>query len=91
MPRALVAIKLVPNAARSAIDGWEGSVLKVRVQSPPVDGKANAALIRLLAQASGVSKSRISIIRGETSRQKTIAFESVEPTELRARIDAALR
>ena len=70
-----LAVKVVPNAARSEISGWlDDGTLKIRIQSPAQDGKANKALIALLAKQTGVSKNQISILRGETSQQKLIAF-----------------
>jgi uncharacterized protein len=60
-----------------------GAVL-IRVTAPPVDGKANDALCRLVAKAAGVAPSRVRVIRGQTSRDKVIAVEGVEPAALRA-------
>lgn len=69
-------VKVLPNASRSEIVGWlDDGTLKIRIQSPPQDGKANKALIAFLAKETGVSKSQISIARGETNRQKLIAFD----------------
>lgn len=61
-----------PGASRDAIAGLHGERLKVQVASPPVDGKANERLIRFMAKTLGVAKSRISLIRGHNSRQKTL-------------------
>lgn len=68
-------VRAVPNAKTSAILGWEdeplvGRVLKVRIAAPAVDGKANAALIAYLAKTLKLSKSAISLTKGETSRIK---------------------
>ena len=60
-----------------------GAVL-IRVTAPPVDGKANAALCRLVAKAAGVAPSRVRVIRGQTARDKVLAVEGVEPAALRA-------
>jgi len=59
-------------------------VLVARVAAPPVDGRANAALCKLLAGAAGVPPSRVSVVRGLTSRDKTVRFEGVDPTALHA-------
>jgi uncharacterized protein (TIGR00251 family) len=71
------AVRLTPRGGRDAIDGWaEDSAgkrhLKARVSLPPEDGKANKALIALLAKSLDISKSSIRIAAGETSRLKTI-------------------
>jgi uncharacterized protein len=60
-----------------------GAVL-IRVTAPPVDGKANDALCRLVAKAAGVAPSRVRVIRGQTARDKVLAVEGVEPVALRA-------
>jgi uncharacterized protein YggU (UPF0235/DUF167 family) len=60
-----------------------GAVL-IRVTAPPVDGKANAALCRLVAKAAGIAPSRVRVIRGQTARDKVLAVEGVEPAALRA-------
>ncbi len=75
----LFALRLTPKGGRDAVEGWsvgaDGSEhLKARVASPPEDGKANAALIALLAKTLDVRKTTIEIIAGETSRLKTIAI-----------------
>ncbi|SHJ46345.1 hypothetical protein SAMN02745181_2130 [Rubritalea squalenifaciens DSM 18772] len=69
-------VKATPNASKNKIIGWEhdhlaGDVLRVRIQSPPVDGKANKALTTYLAKALGISKSSITLTKGQTSRIKT--------------------
>ncbi len=77
-----LAIKVVPNASKSEFAGWlDENTLKVRIQSPAQDGKANKALIAFLAKQIGVSKNQISILRGETSRQKLIAFERLSSSQ----------
>ena len=64
----------------------EGAVV-IRVTAPPVDGKANDALCRLIAKRAGVAPSRVRVIRGQTSREKTVAVEGVETAQLRAALD----
>jgi uncharacterized protein YggU (UPF0235/DUF167 family) len=58
-------------------------VLPVRVTAPPVDGRANAALCRLLARELGVARTRVTVVGGHTSREKVVAVEGVDPAELR--------
>ena len=70
-------MKLVPGAARQGIAGsvpapGGGSALKIAVGAPAVDGKANAALIRLLADAVGVAKGTITVVAGATQRHKLL-------------------
>jgi uncharacterized protein len=65
-------VRVVPRASKSEIVGELGSVLKIRIASPPVDGAANVELIKLLAKTFGVSKSQVEIIGGQTSKTKQI-------------------
>ena len=90
---ARLPIKLTPGAAADRIDGWavdaDGRpVLKVRVRARPVEGEANAALIRLLAKSLGVSQSAVSLARGGQSRLKMIEVDGLTDAEVRARLPA---
>jgi len=72
-----LALRLTPKGGRDQIDGVKADpsgkpVLSIRVAAPPVDGAANKALIKFLAKTSGVPKSRIHFIAGETSRIKRL-------------------
>ena len=70
--------QLQPRAAKNEIVGIQGDRLKIRITAPPVDGKANQHLIALMAKWFGVAKSKVSIVRGETGRQKTLAIDTPE-------------
>lgn len=68
-----LAVRLTPNGGRDAIDGFESAAggeeyLKVRVRAVPEKGKANQALISLLAQQFGIAKNRIALVSGDTQR-----------------------
>ncbi len=65
------------------IVGERDGVLRVTVAAAPVDGRANAALCKLIAKHAGVARGRVSVIRGERSREKVVRVEGVEPGELR--------
>jgi len=82
----LLRVRLTPRAGRSQIDDWDGDLLRVRVAAPPVEGKANDALLRLLAEALGVPPSRLRLVRGRTSREKVVAVEGVSGEDVRARL-----
>ena len=71
------AVRLTPKGGRDKIEGWSAGAdgrphLKARVSAPPEAGKANAALIALLAKTLGVAKSAVAIAGGETSRLKQV-------------------
>jgi uncharacterized protein (TIGR00251 family) len=89
-------LKVQPKARREGVIGWtpdpdgpegKGWALKLSVGAPPEDGKANAAVIALLAKALGVAKSAISVVSGATDRRKLVEIRGDE-TELRAALDA---
>ena len=85
-------IRVTPNAGRDAIDGVDirddgTAVLRVRVSAVPDKGKANAAVVALLAKALDVPKSAVSVVSGETARLKTLAVMGDGAT-LAALIDA---
>jgi uncharacterized protein (TIGR00251 family) len=76
-----LAVRAQPGAKRTAIAGVYGdgaaAQLKIAVQSPPVEGKANAALIGFLAEMFGVGKSQVEILSGELSRSKVFLLRGV--------------
>jgi uncharacterized protein len=69
-------VKATPKASRDEIKGWRGGELLVRVTVPPEDGKANAAIVALLAKAAHVPKSAFDLVSGETSRSKSFRLAS---------------
>ncbi len=79
-------VHLTPRSARNEVLGWEGNVLRARVMAPPVEGRANDALLRLLAEALGVSKGSLGILRGQRSREKLVAVEGLDAAEVRSRL-----
>ena len=71
-------VRVTPKARKPSIGGEHDGALKISVTAPPEDGKANAAVIAALAKRIGTSKSNISILRGQTSRVKTIHVCGIE-------------
>lgn len=70
-------IRVVPRASRSEIAGEHDGMLKIRIASPPVDGAANAEVIKLLAKRLGVPRSAVEIVSGQTSKTKQIRVAGV--------------
>ena len=66
----LLAIRVQPRARQDEVVGWQGATLRVRVTAPPSEGRANEAVVRLLADALGVPRSAIALVRGAASRDK---------------------
>jgi uncharacterized protein len=79
-----VSVHVQPRAARSEIVGVHGAALKVRLQAPPVDGEANEALVRLLAERLGVARRAVRIVGGATSRSKTVEVDGTTEDAVRA-------
>lgn len=78
-----LAVKATPNAKKNGILGWEhdtlaGRVLKVKIAAPPVEGKANKAIIAFLAEQFGLPKSKVILLKGETGRIKRFELEGDE-------------
>jgi uncharacterized protein (TIGR00251 family) len=85
VPSARITVRLQPRASREALAGLrEDGVLIARVSAPPVDGKANEALCRLVAKAVGVPASRVSVVRGDKSRDKVLEVDGIDDEALRA-------
>ena len=70
-----IEIRVQLNASKDEILGWVEGVLRIRVKALPENGKANEALVSLLASVSGIPKSQIRIIKGFTSRNKVIYIQ----------------
>ena len=67
-----LTLHVQPGAKRTEVAGVHGDALKIRLAAPPVEGKANAELLRYLAEAFGVPQRAVTLVRGETSRSKTV-------------------
>ena len=67
-----LAVQIQPNAKQTEVVGVLDEVLKLRLQAQPIEGKANAALVKFLAQALGVPRSAVSITHGLTSKRKLV-------------------
>lgn len=87
---AILALTVVPRASKSEMELLADQTLRVRLAAPPVDGAANMALLRFLADALDIPRSRLSIASGATSRRKRIAIDGVDVQQLNARLGAAL-
>ena len=77
-----VRVRLQPRAARDEIVGEREGALLVRLTAPPVENRANEALCRLLAKRLGVAPTRVTLLRGAKSRDKTVQVEGLSTTEI---------
>jgi len=76
------SVRVIPRASKSEIVGEHDRALKVRIASPPVDGAANAELIRLLAKKFGVPKSNVEIIAGQTLKAKRVRISGISAADI---------
>jgi uncharacterized protein (TIGR00251 family) len=83
-----LAIKAIPNASRNEVAGWHGDALKVKVHAPPVDGRANEVLCDFLAATLGVPRRAVTVLHGETSRQKVVHIAGLTLADVKARLTA---
>ena len=79
-------VRVIPRASKPGIAGTRDGALLVRLQSPPVEGAANAELIQILANALDVPRGSISIVAGERSRQKRVRIEGVSEDYVNTRL-----
>jgi uncharacterized protein (TIGR00251 family) len=84
----ILKIRVQPKSSSNRVLGYEDGIVKLRVTAPPIDGQANAGVISLLAKTLGISKSKLQIIRGESSRDKVIAVEALTEQEVANRIES---
>ena len=85
-PPVRIALKVVPGASRAGVVGWLGERLKVRVTAPAQGGKANAAVIALLADVLDVPRDAVTIVAGGGSPQKTVEIRTLSAARVRQRL-----
>ena len=77
-----LSVKLQPRASANEIGGALGNELRIKVTAPPVDAAANEALVKLLAQRLDCPRNRVELVRGHTSRHKTIKLYGLAPEDV---------
>ena len=78
----VIKVKVIPRSSRNQIIGIEGDTLKVKVTSPPMNGKANKSLVEMFAKYLGIPKKDITIMAGEHSRQKYLKILGISKEEI---------
>lgn len=87
MGSAQIMVHLRPRGHKNELIGMRDGVLQAKVAAPPVDGKANRALCKLIAKRVGVAPSKVSVVRGEKSRDKLVRVEGVDSAALQEVLD----
>jgi uncharacterized protein (TIGR00251 family) len=85
----LLQVRVQPRARHSAVQGWQGAALRVRVTAAPADGEANRAVAALLAEAFGVPPSSVALVSGARGRDKRFRVGRLSLEELRRRLPGA--
>lgn len=80
-------VRIQPRARRNAIVGELGDALKLALRAPPVEGKANEACIRFLAEALNLPRSSLAIVSGQSSRNKVVRVSGITAAELAKRLE----
>jgi uncharacterized protein (TIGR00251 family) len=83
---AKLRLRVVPNAKRNEVVGPHGDAIKVKVQAPAMDGKANQALVEFIAETLEISARQVAVSAGEKSRDKTVAIDGLDESIARARL-----
>lgn len=84
----LLKLHVTPRGSRSEIIGWREDTLCVKITAPPVEGAANAAIVKFIADSLGVRKSQVELVSGERSREKTVRITGLSGSDIRDRIAA---
>jgi uncharacterized protein (TIGR00251 family) len=82
-----VAVFVQPRAARNAIVGVHGNALKLKVSAPALQGRANRAVERLLAELLDISPSAVSVVSGASSRSKRVEIRDLDPATVAVRLE----
>ena len=87
----LIRVKVVPGSSKTCVAGWLGATLKLRVTATAEHGKANRAVIALLADVLRIAKNEVSITAGLASPQKIVSIQGLTESQIRERVDCTAR
>ncbi len=87
--KTIIQVKVLPKSSRNQIVGKENEILKIKLTTPPVDGKANKALQLLLSKQLGIAKRNVEIISGRRSRTKSIRITGMSLEEVNMSLNVA--
>lgn len=90
MSAARLRLRVSPKASSNRLVGWHGEALKLRVTAAPERGKANDAVIALLAEALELPRQAITLVHGETAQDKIVEITVLDEDEIRRRIDSRI-
>ena len=88
-PSTRLRVRVSPGARRVGVSGRVGELWKLRVTAPAEGGRANEAVVRLLAETVGVPRRSVTLVSGHGAREKVVELEGVEPAEVERRLEGA--
>ena len=86
MADTLLRLHVTPRGSKNEIIGWRDDVLCVKITAPPVEGAANAAIVKFVADALKIRKSQVELVSGDKSRKKTLKIAGLTQEDIQARI-----
>ena len=87
---AKLVVRVTPGAKRNAVTGLKEGVWHIKIAAPPIEGKANEELVAFLSKLLGVRKSNLSVVKGQTSRNKLVSVSGLPQKEIKLRLSAEL-
>lgn len=79
-------VRVLPRSSRTEVSGVQDGALRLKIMAPPVEGQANEACLRFLADALGIRKSQVTLVAGPTSKTKTFAISGLDRRDLESRL-----
>lgn len=86
MASTLLKLHVTPRGSKNEIVGWREDVLCVKITAPPVEGSANAAIVKFIADCLGLRKNQVELVSGEKSREKMLRVDGRTMEEIRDRV-----
>jgi len=86
----VLRVHVQPGAGKTTVQGRHGDALKVSVAAPPQGGRANEAVVKLVAEVAGIKPGAVSVVNGETSRSKQVLLKGLDADAVRDALDLAL-
>ncbi len=86
----ILSVRVIPRARETCVDGMRGDALSVRLHAPPVDGKANRALLRFLAETLALPAGSLVLVRGKSARNKRLLIPGYSVAAIRTRLQSLL-
>ena len=87
MPDCILKLHVTPRGSKNEITGWRGDSLCVKITAPPVEGAANAAIVKFIADSLNIRKSQIDLVSGDKSREKVLKITGLSDDDIKSRLN----